>query len=677
MFSKILIANRGEIACRVMATARRLGIRSVAVYSEADREAQHTLLADEAVLIGPAPSLQSYLRGDRIIESALATGAEAIHPGYGFLSENPDFVEAVEAAGLTFIGPSASAMRAMGLKDKAKQLMIEAGVPVVPGYQGEAQDPDFLAEQAEAIGYPVLIKARAGGGGKGMRLVESPADFREALQAARREGEASFGDPHCLIEKFIQRPRHIEVQVFGDAQGQVVHLFERDCSMQRRHQKIIEEAPAPGLDEPIRQAICAAAVKAAEAIDYQGAGTIEFIVDGSDGLRADGFWFMEMNTRLQVEHPVTEAITGQDLVEWQLRVAAGQPLPLRQDQIQRRGHAIEARLCAEDPTRGFLPATGRLERWALAGASAFGLADLRLDSGVVAGKAISPYYDPMIAKLIAFGDERDQALGRLTAGLAALEVEGVTTNASFLNRLLRSEAFAGAELDTGLVERDLEALIDQGTPSNAVAILAAVAFAGGLPTAERGADPWAALSHWRALGSAKHSLALDCNGQSLGVALELAAGGARVDGRAQLNDGDWQDFSLTASAAGGFALECGGRIARYVLTALADGWRVLDGADAYTITQPLGWQSAEAGDSSDTLLAPMPGLVQQVLVDAGQSVEAGQALAILEAMKMEHSLKAPRAATIAAVAVSAGDQVSDGQVLIQLEPEAESAGEAA
>ncbi|HSO48075.1 MAG TPA: biotin carboxylase N-terminal domain-containing protein, partial [Rhizobiaceae bacterium] len=435
MFTRILIANRGEIACRVIRTARRMGISTVAVYSDADAKAMHVRMADEAVRIGPPPAAESYLDIDAIIEAAKRTGAQAIHPGYGFLSENPDFVEAVEAAGLVFIGPSAASIRAMGLKDAAKRLMEKAGVPVVPGYHGEAQELLILAGKANEIGFPVLIKARAGGGGKGMRLVEKPEDFREALASARREAKAAFGDDRVLVEKYIEKPRHIEVQVFGDNHGNVVHLFERDCSLQRRHQKVIEEAPAPGMTGEMRAAMTDAAVKAAQAINYSGAGTIEFIVDGSNGLRPDGFWFMEMNTRLQVEHPVTEMITGLDLVEWQLRVAAGERLPRTQHEIELCGHAVEARIYAEDASRGFLPAIGTLHHLRFP-------KGLRVDSGVAEGDAIEPWYDPMIAKVISQAPDRAGALAMLADGLEATQIAGCVTNTAFLARLARHDGFA-------------------------------------------------------------------------------------------------------------------------------------------------------------------------------------------------------------------------------------------
>ncbi len=678
MFKKILIANRGEIACRIIATARRMGVASVAVYSEADREALHVAMADEAVLVGPALSLDSYLRADRIIEAALKTGADAIHPGYGFLSENPEFVEAVEAAGLTFIGPSADAMRAMGLKDKAKQLMIEAGVPVVPGYQGDEQDPAFLAEQADGIGYPVLIKARAGGGGKGMRLVERAEDFGEALASAQREAAASFGDAQCLIEKFIQRPRHIEVQVFGDKHGQVVHLFERDCSMQRRHQKIIEEAPAPGLSDELRQAMGQAAVRAAEAIDYSGAGTIEFIVDSAGGLRADGFWFMEMNTRLQVEHPVTEAITGLDLVEWQLRVAAGEPLPLSQDSIPRQGHAIEARICAEDASRGFVPAIGHLSNWDLPGAIAFNRASLRIDAGVRSGQTISPYYDPMIAKIITHAPTRAQALSALAESLAGLKAEGLTTNADFLRRLLISSDFEAAELDTGLVERELDSLIQAPEVAPALVILAALVLSGALqgrePAAQSSADPWLRLSHWRALCTARLRVPLLAEaGQGHEVSLVIS-GAHNLSVTAQIDGGDWQTLNVGSEQEDDrqwLTFEQDGHVRRLAVSREGAGVALRYGAQVYRFEPQPGWQDEAQASAGDSVIAPMPGLVQKVLVGAGQQVSEGQALLILEAMKMEHTLKAPRDGKLAVVGAVAGAQVSDGQILIELEPEGE------
>ncbi|GAB1363889.1 acetyl/propionyl/methylcrotonyl-CoA carboxylase subunit alpha [Rhodobacter sp.] len=496
MFRKILIANRGEIAARIITTARRMGIATVAVHSQADIGARHVQMADEAVHIGPATVADSYLRGDRIIAAALATGAEAIHPGYGFLSENPGFADAVAAAGLIFIGPPASAIRAMGLKDAAKALMEKAGVPVVPGYHGDNRDPAFLAGRAAAIGYPVLIKARAGGGGKGMRRVDDPADFPEALGSAMREAEAAFGDPACLIEKYIARPRHIEMQVFADGHGNAVHLFERDCSLQRRHQKVIEEAPAPGMTEALRAAMGAAATGAAKAIGYSGAGTVEFIVDGSGPLREGGFWFMEMNTRLQVEHPVTEAVTGLDLVEWQLRVAAGERLGFTQGDLRLNGHAVEARLYAEDVPGGFLPATGRLEVLRFPPASAFSPGSLRIDSGVQEGDEISPFYDPMIAKVIAHAPTREAALSRLQGALAATQVLGTVTNLDFLGALTAHQGFRAGEVDTGLIARDLDRLLDE-PPLPPVFALAAALQAQGHLAPRDAADPWDSLTGWR------------------------------------------------------------------------------------------------------------------------------------------------------------------------------------
>ncbi|KAA3620516.1 MAG: ATP-grasp domain-containing protein, partial [Proteobacteria bacterium] len=495
MFEKILIATRAEIACRVIRTARRLGAATVAVYSDADRDGLHVAMADEAFRIGPAPASNSYLRIDRIIDAARDSGAEAIHPGYGFLSENPDFVEACTRAGIVFIGPSSQAIRAMGLKDAAKQLMEEAGVPVVPGYHGENQDSAFLAECAKNIGYPVLIKARAGGGGKGMRRVDDDAGFAAALDSARREAESSFGDGRVLIEKYVTSPRHIEVQVFGDLGGGAVYLFERDCSLQRRHQKVIEEAPAPGMSEAMRRAMGEAAVRAAQAVGYAGAGTVEFIVDASDGLREDRFYFMEMNTRLQVEHPVTEAITGQDLVEWQLRIAAGEPLPLKQEELGIEGHSFEARIYAEDTDRGFLPATGTLAHIDLPHDTA------RVDTGVRQGSVITPHYDPMIAKLIVHGPSRRAALNRLEAALRECRVAGCVTNIGFLARLARHPVFRAGEMDTGLIDRDFDRLA-QPTEPPFEAVVAAALCAGGFAAPARGIDPFDMLTGWRHCASA-------------------------------------------------------------------------------------------------------------------------------------------------------------------------------
>ncbi|WP_234855542.1 acetyl-CoA carboxylase biotin carboxylase subunit [Paracoccus everestensis] len=640
MFQKILIANRGEIACRVIDTARKLGVRTVAVFSDADRAARHVAMADEAVHIGgPAPK-DSYLRGDAIIRAALDTGAQAIHPGYGFLSENPDFVDAVAAAGLVFIGPSAAAIRAMGLKDAAKALMADAGVPVVPGYHGPNQDPAYLEEQAGQIGYPVLIKAVAGGGGKGMRLVERPQDFAPALQSAQGEAATAFGNPAVLIEKYIQRPRHIEVQVFGDGTN-AVHLFERDCSLQRRHQKVIEEAPAPGMTAEVRAAMGDAAVRAAEAIGYAGAGTIEFIVDGSNGLRPDGFWFMEMNTRLQVEHPVTEAITGIDLVEWQLRVASGEPLPARQDDLTINGHAFEARLYAEDVPAGFLPATGRLAHLRFAD-------DARNETGVRQGDTISPWYDPMIAKVITWAKTRAIALSKLEAALVDTEVAGTVTNIDFLIALTRHQSFRVGEVDTGLIARDLDALVAASEPQHAARALAVIGLAGlADPQVKGGITLWQPLRrtiHWQ-------------GGQA--VLEVLGPGAARVTLDGQPLDVRWQGDRWWVD----------GSLCRHRITAHDSGVSVFGAGSLHlALLDPLDRQ-ADAGAGAALTLSPMPGLVKAVDVSAGQAVKAGDRLCVLEAMKMEHSLTAARDGVVAEVLASAGDQVEAGAPLIRLEEE--------
>ena len=651
MFETILIANRGEIACRVIETARKMGVRSVAVYSEADRDARHVAMADRAVHIGGPAPVDSYLRGDAIIEAALRTGAQAIHPGYGFLSENPDFVEAVDAAGLVFIGPSADAIRAMGLKDAAKALMDKAGVPVVPGYHGEDQDPAHLASEAEAVGYPVLIKAVAGGGGKGMRLVERAADFADALDSARSEARTAFGNEAVLIEKYVAKPRHIEVQVFGDGQD-AVHLFERDCSLQRRHQKVIEEAPAPGMTDEMRAAMGQAAVRAAQAIGYSGAGTVEFIVDGSRGLRPDGFWFMEMNTRLQVEHPVTEAITGVDLVEWQLRVAAGEGLPARQDALTINGHAFEARLYAEDVPKGFLPATGRLSHLRFPDGA-------RADTGVRAGDEISPHYDPMIAKLITHGATRAGALRRLSAALRGCEVAGTVTNLGFLGALAAHKGFAAGDVDTGLIARDLETLVVPPEPGVQDIALAALAAAGLLEAR----DDLAGFALWAPLTRTVH---LRWQGDDIAVRLQSKSRDAhdiRVGDdvvAARRVGGRWQ---LDGRAAPEVSIK-GDRVT--VFDAYGLGFEVVDPLDRADL----------AGGDRDVIEAPMPGLVKAMLAEPGQQVREGDRLALLEAMKMEHSLLAARDGIVAEVLVQAGAQVEAGAALVRLAGE-ESEGEGA
>jgi len=644
MFDTILIANRGEIACRVMETAQAMGVRCVAVYSDADAGAKHAAMADVAVHIGGSAPTDSYLRADVIIQAALETGAQAVHPGYGFLSENPEFVDAVEAAGLVFIGPSASAIRAMGLKDAAKALMIEAGVPVVPGYHGADQADDLLAAEAGKIGYPVLIKAVAGGGGKGMRLVEEAAGFEAALASARSEARTAFGNADVLVEKFVSQPRHIEVQVFGDG-ARAVHLFERDCSLQRRHQKVIEEAPAPGMTEDVRSAMGAAAVKAAEAIGYKGAGTVEFIVDGSDGLRADGFFFMEMNTRLQVEHPVTEAITGVDLVEWQLRVAAGEALPCGQSDLAIDGHAFEARLYAEDVKAGFLPATGTLTHLVFD-------PEVRADSGVRAGDAISPFYDPMIAKVVVHGPTRDVALARLRQALARTEVAGTVTNLAFLGALAGHGGFRRGEVDTGLIARDIEALTRAPQIEARHVALAGMAAMGLMETRpETGFTLWAPLVQQVILG---------WDGEAQVVKVEVLGPGAQR----------WSVGERTVEALRvGGVWRIGGKPAARVAVSGATV-TVFDGYGmVFERIDPLVQASGAQGDGN-LIEAPMPGLVREVFASVGQHVAQGDRLAILEAMKMEHSLLAARDGVVAEVLARAGDQVEAGAALVRLEAEA-------
>ena len=644
MFKKILIANRGEIACRVMRTAAGLGVKTVAVYSDADSNAMHVALADEAVRIGPAPVSESYLLGDVIIKAALETGAEAIHPGYGFLSENPEFVEQTEQAGLRFIGPSASAIRAMGLKDAAKKLMQQAGVPVVPGYHGEEQDAGFLATQAQEIGYPVLIKARAGGGGKGMRLVEKAEDFAAALASAQREAQASFADAACLIEKYITSPRHIEIQVFGDDHGNVVHLFERDCSLQRRHQKVIEEAPAPGMSLEMREAMGQAAVEAAKAINYSGAGTIEFIVDSSEGLQPDRFWFMEMNTRLQVEHPVTEAITNCDLVEWQLRVASGQSLPLTQDQLTIDGWSVEARIYAEDVEKGFLPATGTLHYLKLP-------EDVRVDTGVRQGDTISPFYDPMIAKLTVHGADRDSALRLMEQALSDSHAAGSVTNINFLSALIKNKEFAAGDVDTGLIERNSDQLTSvQEVPAHAIAV-ASVESA-----SIDSNDMFCAFRLWQPL---EHTVVLTDQYDAT-VAVKISCENSGVY-RVEIND---QVHSLIFKHNG--KVEFDGETLPVTSVTHAAGVSVYsDRAWHFTVPDPLAGSGNDA-DGGDNILAPMPGQIKVVNKSAGDSVEAGEALVVLEAMKMEHTLTSPRDGIIAEVMATVGEQVEDGAILLAL-----------
>lgn len=663
MFNKILVANRGEIACRVIKTARRMGIRTVAVYSDADANARHVRLADEAVAIGLAAARESYLVIDKIIAAAKATGAQAIHPGYGFLSENEDFCEACEREGLVFIGPPVSAIRAMGSKSEAKKLMEAARVPLTPGYHGDNQAPAYLHQQADAIGYPVLIKAAAGGGGKGMRLVEQSADFIDALASCKREASSSFGDDHVLVEKYITRPRHIEIQVFGDTQGNVVYLFERDCSVQRRHQKVLEEAPAPGMTPERRAAMGQAAVEAARAVGYVGAGTVEFIAN-QDG----SFYFMEMNTRLQVEHPVTEMITGLDLVEWQLRVAAGEPLPLAQEQLQIRGHALEARIYAEDPAKGFLPSTGRLVHLAPPDEGLH----VRVDTGVEEGDEISPHYDPMIAKLIVWDINRDRALARMLQALADYRVVGVANNIDFLSRLTACPAFAGADLDTGLIEREKTYLFPEGeTVPDEVFHIAALAELlrereRALRFASRGSDPlspWHARDGWRLNATTRRNLMFRVGEVErsvtvayLGDGYQLTVEGRSVMARGELNPRGLLRVELDGTRMDASVIAAAGR--RHVF-AQGRAWQL-------AAVDPLH-HGGDGGGAEGGLLAPMPGKVIALVAAVGAKVEKGAPLLILEAMKMEHTITAPVAGTVKAFRFAVGDQVGDGAELVELE----------
>ena len=639
MIKSLLIANRGEIACRVIRTARAMGIRTVAVYSDADAKALHVRSADEAVHIGPSPARESYLVGEKIIAAAKATGAEAIHPGYGFLSENAEFAQAVIDAGLIWVGPKPASITAMGLKDAAKARMIAAGVPVTPGYLGEDQSEARLQAEADAIGYPVLIKAVAGGGGKGMRRVDAAADFAEALASCRREAAASFGDDRVLIEKYILSPRHIEVQVFGDSHGNVVHLFERDCSLQRRHQKVIEEAPAPGMDEATREAVCSAAVRAAKAVDYEGAGTIEFIADASEGLRADRIWFMEMNTRLQVEHPVTEEITGVDLVEWQLRVASGEPLPKRQDELSINGWAMEARLYAEDPAKGFLPSIGEVSTFEVA-------APARIDAAVEEGDSISPFYDPMIAKIIVHGDNRDDAIWKLYKACRMTQVSSVKTNAAFLKRLVGHPKFVNADIDTGFIAQyaadlDMPEVLREALLDDAAILLLGKMLSRGRwhgPSIDHSyyerfeSEPWRQNFGFRLNADWDHEIAFVADGQTVRRELPDDYYSRRIEGRVRSD---------------------GGVVFR-------------DGAALVVQTRWDGsGRGAHAGDGA--ILAPMPGKVIAVEVTTGDTVSKGQKLLVLEAMKMEHALVAPFDGTVAELTVAVGSQVQVEALLVRVE----------
>jgi 3-methylcrotonyl-CoA carboxylase alpha subunit len=655
MLRSVLIANRGEIACRIARTARRLGMRSIAVYSEADAGALHTRLCDEAYLIGGPEPGASYLAIERVISAARQAGAESVHPGYGFLAENAEFAEACAQAGLVFIGPPASAIRAMGLKDQAKRLMEHAGVPVVPGYHGERQDAKFLREKAYQIGYPVLIKPAAGGGGRGLRRVDKHADFDTALEAAIRESQSAFGSGRVLIEKFIASPRHIEVQIFADTHGNAVHLGERDCSLQRRHQKVIEEAPAPGMTQELRNQIGSAAVAAARAVGYSGAGTVEFVADGTSALRAKAFWFIEMNTRLQVEHPVTEGITGLDLVEWQFRIAAGERLPLAQGKIRFNGHAVEARVYAEDPEHGFLPSTGRIAALELPG-------NIRVDAGVENGDAVPPFYDPLIAKFVVHASTRAAALDCLAQALDETVIAGIRTNVPFLANLCRATAFRDAKVDTGFIDRNLDALgATPHEPDKAAAALGATFLLKARSAKNEREDdaaaddfsPWAAGDAFQLGGARAVTIPIVIDGEDTEALIDYGKDGARLtlDGIAPAAD------------------------ARVILSG-ADAFVLRSGRQTRVRIKDISAGSAEVGGGDNVIKAPMHGRVLAVFAAIGDRVASGQRLAVIEAMKMEHTLRAPFAGIVKELPVSTGAQVVEGAPIMVLEPEAASPSEA-
>ena len=669
MFNKILIANRGEIACRVAATAKRLGVKTVAVYSDADANAKHVAVCDEAVHIGGSAPKDSYLRWERIIDAAKATGAQAIHPGYGFLSENEDFAKACADAGLVFIGPPASAINAMGLKAESKRLMEQAQVPLVPGYHGADQDPALLQREADRIGYPVLIKASAGGGGKGMRAVDKAEDFAAALDSCKREAINSFGDDAVLVEKYVQRPRHIEIQVFGDTHGNCVYLFERDCSVQRRHQKVLEEAPAPGMTPELRARMGEAAVAAARAVNYVGAGTVEFIVEqpgGYDAPEQMKFYFMEMNTRLQVEHPVTEAITGLDLVEWQLRVASGEPLPLRQEDLRITGHAIEARICAENPDNNFLPATGALNVYALPECVTFERGAVRVDSGVRQGDAISPFYDSMVAKLIVHGDTREQALVRLDEALAQTHIVGLATNVHFLRRVARTESFSQARLDTALIPREQAVLFHQEPVGLLLAAAAAVAQTLLHERASEGVDPFSRRDGFHTHGVVQRRFEFEFGGDHAKALLTYERGGSL---HLAVGEGDAAVAGpLVFSAVGqGIELQFAGQRTRAAVYAQGEVDHVFTPLGATQITAiDLLAHAGEAAAEGGRLTAPMPGKVVSFAVKAGDAVTKGQPLAVMEAMKMEHTIAAPADGVVQELLYAPGDQVTEGAELLKL-----------
>lgn len=662
MFASVLVANRGEIACRIFRTCRRLGIRTIAVFSDADRDAPHVRLADVAVPLGAAPAAESYLRADRVIEAARRTGAEAIHPGYGFLSERPAFARAVRDAGLAFVGPAPEAMELLGGKDTARRIAAEAGVPVVPGYDGEAQDPATMAREARRIGAPLVVKAAAGGGGKGMRRVDRPEELEEALATCRREAEAAFGDGRLLLERWIDAPRHVEVQVFGDGRGGAVHLFERDCSLQRRHQKIVEEAPAPGLSEDTRQRMGRAATALVRHVRYANAGTVEFLMDG-----AGEFYFIEMNARLQVEHPVTEAITGFDLVEWQLRIAAGEELPVRQEDIRHRGHAFEARVYAEDPANGFAPRTGRIERLALA----HGVEGVRIDSGVEEGSEVGPFYDPLLAKLIVHGPDRESARGRLERALDRSAVLGLRTNLDFLRAVVREDAFRRAEIDTGWLDRGEAAhlLVAQPPSERLLAVAAFAEVARRLHEPRRydpahPRSPWDVADGFRLSLPARHAVNIEVADGERDLVVTREGDGWTVttrEGRHRARLGPWTPPLFRIEEEG---------LARPVLALFgAEDFALVDEGEAGTFRLVGAVEHAgEETQGGDLVTAPLPGRVVRVLVEAGQEVARGQALALVEAMKMEQKIAAPRDGRVAEVRVEAAEQVEEGAVLFVLEP---------
>jgi len=649
MFNKILIANRGEIAVRVMKTARSMGIQTVAVYSDADADALHTRVADQAINIGRAAAAESYLVLDKIIDAAKHTGAEAIHPGYGFLSENVAFAEACAAAGIVFIGPNIEAIRVMGSKSLSKDLMAQSGVPIAPGYQGDNQDPEFLASEAARIGYPVLLKASLGGGGKGMRQVDRPEKLAKALASAKREAMSAFGDDHFLVEKFITTPRHVEVQVFGDTFGNMVHLFERDCTIQRRHQKVIEEAPAPNLPDHVRTRLYDAAIAAAKSVNYVGAGTVEFLYDGDEGV-----YFMEMNTRLQVEHPVTEEITGIDLVEWQLRVAAGEKLPRTQEEITCTGHAFEARIYAERPEKKFLPSTGTIETLSLPTA----IEGARFDMGVTEGNAVTPYYDPMIGKLIARGKDRSEALARMRAVLADTRIAGLDNNVRFLHAIISEPDFGHAQIDTGFIEAHPDALKASDQPPLAAY---AAAYLWSVSQRKLDSDPWSAIAGYRMNANNVDVLHLDNAGQRISATLQTNAGGSTIsvgDQSAALSnvklDGPNISFALDGTRHNLFCCASRGNI------------RVFVGAEPFDLT-PWAPDYSAAGGGDGSLLAPMPGVVTVLSAAPGSEVKKGDVLLILEAMKMEHTIEAPSDGKLISHNFKVGDQLQQGDLLVVFE----------